>query len=106
MSGQRKKMTAHRMILNGGLLNFRRAVRHAARYGAACSMERPPRLLTLAEYWQVTGLSRAQAFREQQAWRACCGSLSVVEVVSEEALRKKGFTEEQREDVIARELSS
>jgi len=99
-------MTAHQMILNGGFLNFRRSIRHAARYGSACSMAKPPRLLTLAEYWEATGLSRAQAFREQQAWRKCCGELSVLEVVSSEALRKKGFTEEQREDVIARELSS
>lgn len=104
MSGQRKKMTAHRMILNGGVLNFRRAIRHAARFGAACSME--GRLLTLVEYQDVTGLSRAQAYREQQAWRACCGELSVLEVVSEEALRQKGFTEEEREEVIARELAS
>lgn len=104
MSGQRKKMTAHRMILNGGLLDFRRSVRHAARFGAACAME--GRLLSLPEYWEVTGLSRAQAFREQQAWRACCGDLSVLEVVSEKALRQKGFTEAQREEVIARELSN
>lgn len=104
MSGQRRKMTAHRMILSGGFLNFRRAVRHAARYGSACAVAGRP--LTLAEYWDVTGLSRAQAFREQQAWRACCGDLSVLEVVSEKALRSKGFSEAQREEVIARELSS
>ena len=100
---RRKRMTASQMILNGGLLNFRHAVRHAARYGSACSAE--GRLLTLAEYQEVTGLSRAQAFREQKAWRACCGSLSVLEVVSEEALRDKGFTEDEREEVIARELA-
>lgn len=103
MSPRRAKMTAHRMILNGGFLNFRRAVRHAARYGAACSME--GRLLTLDEYWQTTGLSRSQAFREQQAWRACCPGYSVLEVVGEEALRGRGFTEAQREEVIARELA-
>lgn len=100
---RRKRMTANQMIRNGGFLNFRRAVRHAARYGAACSKE--SRLLTLEDYWQITGLSRAQAFREQQAWRACCGDLSVLEVVSTEALQSKGFTEAEREEVIARSLA-
>jgi hypothetical protein len=100
---RRKRMTAAQMLLSGGYLNFRRAVRHAARYGAACSVE--GHLLTLDEYWALTGLSRSQAFREQAAWRACCGSLSVLEVVSESALAEKGFTEQEREEVIVRQLA-
>jgi hypothetical protein len=103
MSGQRKKLTANEMIRRGGLLNFRRALRHASRYGQACDMA--GKLLTLDEYRDFVGLSRAQAFREQAAWRACCGSLAVFEVVSTDALSKRGFSEEQREDVIARELA-
>lgn len=99
-----RKITAYEMILNGGLVNFRRAVRHAARYGTACSALREElgRLPTLQEYWEFEGLSRAQAFREQQAWQRCVGKeLSVLDVVSEDALAAKGFSEEQREDAIA-----
>lgn len=103
MSGQRKKLTANEMIRSGGLLNFRRSLRHASRYGQACELA--GRLLTIEEYGEFVGLSRSQAFREQAAWRACCGRLSVFEVVSTEALAKRGFSEEQREDVIARELA-
>lgn len=103
MSGQRKRMTANQMILAGGVLNFRRAVRYAARYGTACALEK--RLLTLEEYQDVTGISRAQAFKDRAAWRACCGDYSVLEVVSAEALGKRGFTELEREEVIARELA-
>jgi hypothetical protein len=91
------------MILNGGLVNFRRAIRHAARYGAACSAG--PRLLTVKEYIAASGLSQAQAYRELAAWRACCGDLTVLEVVSSDALVAKGFTEEEREEVIGRELA-
>jgi uncharacterized protein YjiS (DUF1127 family) len=100
---RRKRITANEMIRNGGLLNFRRAVRHASRYGRAC--REAGQLLTLDEYRDWMGLSRSQAFREQAAWRACCGDFSVVEVVSTEALESKGFTEEQREELIARELA-
>lgn len=103
MSPRRAKLTANEMIRNGGLLNFRRSLRHASRYGQACDLA--SRLLTIEEYGEFVGLSRSQAFREQAAWRACCGRLSVVEVVSSEALEIRGFTEEQREDVIARELA-
>lgn len=100
---RRKRITANEMIRSGGLLNFRRAVRHAARYGKACG--EAGRLLGVEEYAEWVGLSRSQAFREQAAWRACCGDYSVVEVVSTEALASKGFTEEQREELIARELA-
>jgi uncharacterized protein YjiS (DUF1127 family) len=100
---RRKRITANEMIRNGGLMNFRRALRHAARYGTAC--REAGHLLTLDEYRDWMGLSRSQAFREQQAWRACCGELSVLEVVSTEALESKGFTEDEREETIARELA-
>lgn len=102
---KRVRLTAGGMILRGGLLNFRRSVRHAARYSAACSTTRPRRLLTLEEYQEVTGLSRAQAFREQQAWRACCGDVTVLEAVSGAVLEDKGWTEDEREDAIARWFS-
>jgi len=100
---RRKRLTANEMIRNGGYFNFRRAVKHASRYGSACSVA--GRLLTLQEYITVTGLSQAQAYREQQSWRACCGSLSVLEVVSEDALADRGFTDGEREEVIAKELA-
>lgn len=100
---RRARITANEMIRKGGLLNFRRALRHASRYGMAC--EAAGRLLTLDEYRDVAGLSRSQAFREQAAWRACCGDLSVVEVVSMDALASRGFSEEDREDWIARQLT-
>jgi hypothetical protein len=96
--------SASEMIRNGGLMNFRRALRHAARYSAQCS--KAGRLLTLAEYQSKQGLSRAQAFREQQAWRSCVGAdVSVLDLVNEKALMQKGWTEDQREDAIARWLS-
>jgi hypothetical protein len=92
------------MIRNGGLLGFRRAIRHASRFSAEC--DRAGRLLTLAEYQEAVGLSRSQAFREQASWRLCVGGdFGVLDLVSEDALRKKGWTEEQREDAIARGLA-
>jgi hypothetical protein len=100
---RRKKVTAHSMILSGGVLNFRRAVRHAARFGAACS--EAGRLLTFAEYVDRGWVSRAQAYKDLAAWRACCGELSVLDVVSSDALDSRGFTEEEREEVIARQLA-
>jgi hypothetical protein len=98
---KRVRLTAGGMILRGGYLNFRRAIRHAARYSAACELARPRRLLTLAEYQEATGMSRSQCFREQQAWRACCGDVTVLEAVSGAALEAKGWTEDQREEAIA-----
>lgn len=103
---QRKKMTASRMILNGGVLNFRRAIRHAARFGAECRAADPPRLLTMPEYIEASGMSRAGAYKALTAWKACCGDLSVLDVVSLEALQSSGFTDDEREEVIARELAS
>jgi hypothetical protein len=100
---RRKRLTANEMIRAGGFLNFRRALKHASRYGQACDIA--GKLLTLPQYQEMVGLSRAQAFREQAAWRACCGSYSVAEVVSTEALTKRGFTEAEREALIAEELA-
>ena len=107
MSGQRKKVTASSMILRGGLMNFRRSLRFASRYGLAVDAlhKELGRLPTLAEYQDFMGLSRAQAFREQQAWRACCGDVTVLEAVSGAALEQKGWTEDEREDAIARWFS-
>jgi hypothetical protein len=101
---RRRKLTVGQMIEAGGWLNFRRAVRHASRYGRLC--REAGRLLDTEEYAAASGLSRAQAYREKQAWRACCGDLTVLEVVSTEALEAKGFTDAEREDVIARSLAA
>lgn len=101
---RRKKITANEMIANGGYFNFRRAIKHAARYGRFCRLE--GHLLTIPEYMEASGLSQAQAYRELQSWRACCGTATVLEVVSTEALEAKGFTDSEREEVIARELAS
>lgn len=101
----RKTLTAGEMIANGGLTNFVRAVRFAARYSEAC--DALGKLCTLEEYQACRGMSRSQAFREQRAWRACAGEgLTVLDVVSESALGHKGWTEEQRTDAIGRWLSS
>ncbi len=100
---ERVRISTNEMIRNGGLFNFRRAVRFAARYGQACDLA--GRLLTIEEYGEFVGLSRSQAFREQASWRACCGKVSVLEVVSAEALRSRGFSEAEREEAIARELA-
>jgi hypothetical protein len=94
-----KRVTAGEMIVSGGLLNFTRAVRHASRYGLAA--EALGHLPDLDEYREFIGISRAQAFREQQAWRRCVGDLGVLDVVSEEALASRGFTEQEREEAIA-----
>ena len=100
---RRKKMTVNEMIRNGGLLNFKRSLRYAARFGEACEiLGRPP---TLSEYREIHGLSRAQGFRDQSAWRKCVPGLSVLEVVSDGALASRGLGEEDREDLIARELA-
>jgi len=100
---RRKRVTANEMIRNGGLINFTKAVAYAAQYGTACS--EAGRLLTPDEYGEWVGLSRSQAYRQQRAWRACVPDHSVLEVVSEEALTARGFSEDQREEVIARELA-
>jgi hypothetical protein len=101
---RRKRLTANEMIRAGGFRNFRTALRHAARYGQACELE--GKFLTLMEYQEFTGLGRAQVFREQAAWRACCGKVSVGEVVSSEALTRRGLTEADREAFIAEELAA
>jgi len=99
-----QKVTAGTMIANGGLTNFVRAVRFAARYGEA--VEALGKLCTLEEYRVFRGMSPAQSFKEQQAWRRCVGrDVSVLDVVSDAALAKKGFTEQQRVDALAKWLS-
>lgn len=104
MSPRRKRVTAGSMIGRGGLTKFAQAVRFAARYSEAC--DGLGRLCTLEEYRLFRGMSSAQVFREQKAWRDCVGpELSVLEVISEAALKKKGWTEEQREAAIGRWLS-
>jgi hypothetical protein len=63
-----------------------------------------PEPLTMTEYAKVVGISRGHAFREQKAWRACCGDVSVFDVLSEEVWANAGWSEDQREAAIAREL--
>lgn len=100
--GSRRGPSAAEMIVNGGFLNFNRAVRFAARYGAEC--RKAGDVLTITEYAKAVGLSREHCYREQQAWRRCVGNVNVMEVISEEALASKGLTEDQRDAAIARYL--
>jgi hypothetical protein len=93
------------MILRGGFVNFRTAVRHAARYSAACEAAHPRRQLTFAEYQEATGLSRSQCYRELHAWHACCGYVNVLEAVAGAPLQQKGWNKDEREDAIARWFS-
>lgn len=103
MSGRRKKVTPTEMIRAGGLVSFRRALRFASRYGLACeALGHPP---TVAEYHEFHGLARAQAYRDFQSWRKCVPDFSVLEVVSDEALKARGLSESDRESVIAEELA-
>src|SRR5580692_464124 len=95
----RKGPTANEMIRNGGIANFVRAVRYAARYSDLCSKQVPPKLLTLREYRDAAGVSKQHWFREQKAWRACVGSdVSILELVSEAGMKDRGWTEAERED--------
>lgn len=95
---------ASSMIAKGGMANFVRAVRFAARYSHQC--DKAGRLLTLVEYQKASGLSRSMCFKEQKAWRRCFDeNVGVLDVVSEAALEKKGWTEDERETAIARFLA-
>ena len=103
MSPRTKKPTLAQMVVNGGWRNVRQALRYASRYGLACEvLGHAP---TIAEYQRVHGLSVAQSYRDWKAWKACCGDVSVLEAVSDEALRSRGLSEADREDAIARWLS-
>jgi len=102
VKGARRGPTAVEMIVNGGFLNFNRAVRFAARYGAEC--RKAGDVLTITEYAKKVGMTREHCYREQRAWRQCVGNLNVMEVINEEALAAKGLTEDQREAAIARQL--
>lgn len=100
---RRKKVTVAEMIRRGGLINFRAALRYASRFGLACeALGHPP---TIKEYQEFHGLSQAQAYRDWQSWRKCVPGYGVLEVVSDEALAKRGLSESDREDAIARELA-
>jgi len=100
---RRKKVTVGQMVVNGGWRSTRQALRYASRFGTACEiLGHPP---TIEEYQDVHGLSRAQAFRDQKAWRTCVPGYSVLEVVSDDALRQRGLSPEDREELIARELA-
>jgi hypothetical protein len=100
--GGRHGPTRAEMIEAGGFLNFVRAVRFASRYGVEC--RKAGRILSMVDYAEARGMNKSQAFREQQAWRKCVGNVSVFEVLSEGVLSKHGYTEDQREAAIAREL--
>jgi len=96
-------VTPTEMILQGGLRNFRSALRYASRFGEACgALGHPP---TVKEYQEFHGLKPAQAYRDRQSWNKCVPGYSVLEVVSTEALEFRGLTELDREDFIARELA-
>jgi hypothetical protein len=48
----------------------------------------------------------AQVYRDRVAFRACCGEeVDVLDVLATAGLIKKGWTEEQREEAIARTLA-
>ena len=100
---KRKKITAGSMIRRGGMTNFARAIRFAARYGEA--VDALGSLCTLQEYRDFRGMSEAQMWRELRAWRACVPDYTILEVLSEMALKKKGLTEEDRIAAIADWLS-
>ena len=105
---QRRGPTRAEMIAAGGWINFARAVRFAARYGAACrdaaDAAGRPVLLTMQEYADAVGMNKSQAFREQQSWRKCCGNVSIFEVLSEQVLADHGYSEDERQVRIAEEL--
>lgn len=100
---RRKKVTLGEMIRTGGWLNTRTALRYASRFGMAC--EGLGRVPTAEDYAEFHGLSRAQAFRDQKAWRLCVPGYSVLEVVSSDALSARGLSEADREEAIASELA-
>lgn len=103
MSGPRKKITANRMILNGGYRNFRAALRYASRVGQYCGVYgKSP---SVKEYQEFHGLSQAQAYRDLQSWKRCVPEYSVLEVVSTKALADRGLSEDDREELIARQLA-
>jgi hypothetical protein len=92
------------MIARGGWLNFIQAVRHVARYSHAC--DKAGELLSWKQYIAKSGRSMAQVYRDRVAFRACCGEeVDVLDVLATAGLIKKGWTEEQREEAIARTLA-
>ncbi len=104
MSGRRRKVTVSEMLVRGGYRNFRAALRYASRVGQACeALGHAP---DIKEYQEFHGLSQAQAYRDWRGWKKCVPGFSVLEVVSTEALRERGLSEEDREDAIARDLAS
>lgn len=101
---QKKKVTAASMILNGGVRNFRFALRYASRFGTAAeALGHAP---SIVEYREFHALSQAQAYRDWKAWKLCVPEFGVLEVVSDEALAARGLSEEDREDQIARWFAS
>jgi hypothetical protein len=100
MARKMKDRSVAEIIIRSGFLNLRRSVKYAAKYSKAC--DKAGRLLTLQEYWEATGLSRAQAYREQDAWRKCFGDDTLLEVVTKEAIRSKGWSLQEREAAILR----
>lgn len=100
---RRKKVTPTEMIASGGLRNFRAALRYASRFGQYLEAKGVPP--DIVEYQEFHGVSQAQAYRDWRAWKKCVPGYSVLEVVSSDALRRRGLSEVDREDLIARELS-
>lgn len=104
MSPRKRKVTLPEMVRAGGWRNTRQALRYASRFGQAA--EGLGHVPTIAEYMEFHGLSRAQAFKDQKAWRTCVPGYGVLEVVSAEALAERGLSEEDRESAIAEWLAS
>lgn len=100
---RRRTLTAKEMIERGGYANFIRAVRFSARYsGVAQELGHLP---TLIEYQQARGMSVAQAYREQKAWRDCVGDdTTLLETIADKTIADGGWSEADREDAIARWL--
>jgi hypothetical protein len=96
----RKGNTAAEMIKQGGWYNFRSCLKFVSRYAKAC--DELGHLITVGEYRNWSGVSRAQAYKDLAAWRACMGDVSVLEVLPEGGKwLARGWTEEQRRDAIA-----
>jgi hypothetical protein len=97
---RKKRPTLSGMVIAGGWRNARVALRYASRYGlAAEALGHAP---SIKEYQSFNGLSQAQAYKDWKAWKACVGDVSVLDAVSDDALRLRGLSEEDREEAVAR----
>lgn len=103
MSPRRRRVTVSEMLVRGGYRHFRAALRYAARVGQYVEVHRSAP--DIKQYQAFHGLSQAQAYRDWRGWKRCVPDYSVLEVVSDAALRNRGLTDEDREDIIARDIA-